>query len=69
MMIFDIEPCDCNDWPVNDLLKEDGIWVTPPSEINKEIRDLVNKRGASYFKLIIQQEITQTGHYYPMRKR
>ncbi|UVN35994.1 hypothetical protein [Klebsiella pneumoniae] len=44
MMIFDIEPCDCNDWPAPGMtLKEDGIWVTPPSEINKEIRDSLTK--------------------------
>ena len=44
MMIFDIEPCDCNDWPAPGMiLKEDGIWITPPSEINKEIRDSLTK--------------------------
>lgn len=44
MMIFDIEPCDCNEWPAPGMtLKEDGIWVTPPSEINKEIRDSLTK--------------------------
>lgn len=46
MMVFDIEPCDCNDWPAPGMtLKEDGIWVTPPSEINKEIRDSLTKEG------------------------
>ncbi|WP_265669800.1 hypothetical protein [Klebsiella grimontii] len=46
MMIFNIEPCDCNDWPAPGMiLKEDGIWVTPPSEINKEIRDSLTKEG------------------------
>lgn len=43
-MIFDIEPCDCNDWPAPGMnLKEDGVWVTPPSKINEEIRDSLTK--------------------------
>lgn len=39
MSIFDIEPRDCNNWPVpNMTLREDGIWADRPSDMPEKIK-------------------------------
>lgn len=58
IMIFNIEPRDCDEWPAPGMtLKEDGIWIIPPSEIKKEIINVLTKEE---FCALIEHP---TGHY------